>query len=308
MASARTLQTTLVGLRHHLSYHSSRSCLLVSPRQQTVKSHALFSTSQRQYADSNEFVIVEKDPKNDAVAILKLNRKPVNGLNLKLLTDLNIALEKLEETSRGVILTSAVANIFSAGLDITEMYQKKPEETDEFWGALQDAWLRLYGSPLITMAAINGHSPAGGCLLAMSCDYRCMAKGKYTIGLNETKLGIVAPFWFIDSMKNTIGHRETEKALQLGTLYTADEALKIGLVDDVCEPNDVLNHTKAEMSKWLKIPDHARILTKQAMRKETINKLTSKKKEDIYFFTSFILKESIQRSLGMYLESLKKKK
>ena len=56
---------------------------------------------------------------------------------------------------------------------------------------------------------------------------------KFTIGLNETLLGIVAPFWFKDTMLNTVGQRQTELALQLGTLFTADQALSIGLVDKV---------------------------------------------------------------------------
>ena len=76
-------------------------------------------------------------------------------------------------------------------------------------------------------------SPAGGCLLSLCCDYRVMQGPKFTIGLNETLLGIVAPFWFKDTMLNTVGQRHTELALQLGTLFTADQALSIGLVDKV---------------------------------------------------------------------------
>lgn len=63
----------------------------------------------------------------------------------------------------------------------------------------------------------------------MSCEYRVMVGGKYTIGLNETALGIVAPPWFQDTMRNTISPRTAELALTLGTLFSADEALKVGL-------------------------------------------------------------------------------
>lgn len=61
----------------------------------------------------------------------------------------------------------------------------------------------------------------------MSCEYRVMVSGKYTIGLNETALGIVAPSWFIDTCRNTISIRETELALAMGKLFTVDEALKV---------------------------------------------------------------------------------
>ena len=57
-----------------------------------------------------------------------------------------------------------------------------------------------------TGAAIAGHSPAGGALMATCCDYRAMvASDKFTIGLNEAKFGLIAPFWFMDSFRNTVG-------------------------------------------------------------------------------------------------------
>ena len=86
--------------------------------------------------------------------------------------------------------------VFCAGLEITEMYKPEQEKLEVFWGSLQDLWIELYSCKVPTAAAIIGHSPAGGCLLAMCCDYRVMVGPKYTIGLNETQLGIVAPFWF----------------------------------------------------------------------------------------------------------------
>ena len=89
----------------------------------------------------------------------------------------------------------------------------------------------------------------------MSCDYRVMVGGKFKIGLNETKLGIVAPPWFRDTMINTVGVRQTELALQLGTLFSSEEALKIGMVDEVA--SDLASATDSAESKlkeFLQIP------------------------------------------------------
>ncbi|XP_078610372.1 enoyl-CoA delta isomerase 1, mitochondrial-like [Branchiostoma floridae x Branchiostoma japonicum] len=244
------------------------------------------------------------------VATVRLNRPPVNSLNLDVLTELGIALEKLDadRTCRAMVLASAVPGIFSAGLDILEMYQSTPERCVAFWRALQDAWLGLYGSRLVTMAAIEGHSPAGGCLLAMSCDYRVMADGKFQIGLNETRLGIVAPFWFEDVMLNTIGHRETEKALQLGAMYSAQQALSIGLVDKVVPLAEVMPTVQGELKNWLQIPDAARVITKTSMRKQVLDRLRSQKEKDAQFFADFIGRDSVQKSLGAYIASLQKRK
>ncbi|RXN26639.1 enoyl- delta isomerase mitochondrial-like isoform X1 [Labeo rohita] len=245
------------------------------------------------------------------VAVMQFQSPPVNSLSLDFLTEFSINLEKLEldRSCRGLIITSAQPKVFSAGLDILEMYKKSPEHCAEFWKAVQDAWLKLYGSTKVTIAAINGSSPAGGCLLAMCCDYRIMADNpRYNIGLNETQLGIVAPFWFKDTMANVVGHRETEKGLQLGLLYNAPEALKVGLVDELVPEDKVLSTATETMTKWLAIPDHARQISKSMMRKPTVDKLLANREADTANFVSFITKDSIQKSLGMYMEMLKKKR
>ena len=66
--------------------------------------------------------------------------------------------------------------------------------------------------------------------------------------------GIVAPFWFQETMSNTVGHRETERALQLGKLYSGEEALKIGLVDELVPAGQVMETTRTQLNTWLKIP------------------------------------------------------
>ncbi|XP_053133151.1 enoyl-CoA delta isomerase 1, mitochondrial [Hemicordylus capensis] len=259
---------------------------------------------------SNNKILVELD-ENTGVAVMKMKSPPVNSQTLEFLTEFSISLEKLENDRayRGLILTSATPKIFSAGLDITEMCGKSEEHYAEFWRAVQEMWLKLYMSRLVTIAAINGSSPAGGCLMAVSCDYRIMAENpKYGIGLNETRLGIVAPFWFKDTMINTIGHRATEQALQMGLLYPAPQALSIGIVDQLVPEEKVQDVAAAAMTQWLAIPDHARLITKSAMRKPTVDRLLTHREADIQNFVSFISRDSIQKSLQVYLEMLKGKK
>ncbi|NXO02848.1 ECI1 isomerase, partial [Rhinopomastus cyanomelas] len=261
-------------------------------------------------AFSNNKIQVELD-ESSGVATMQFKSPPVNSLSLDFLTEFCISLEKLENNRacRGVILTSAVPKIFSAGLDITEMCGKSTEHYAEFWRAVQETWLRLYSSNMVTVAVINGSSPAGGCLLALSCDYRIMADNpKFSIGLNEAQLGIVAPFWFKDTFVNTLGHRVAERSLQLGSLYPASEAHKIGLVDELVPEEKLQEKAAAIMAQWLAVPDHARQLTKSMMRKPVLDRLVAHREEDIQNFISFVSKESIQKSLRMYMEMLKKKK
>ncbi|XP_061456069.1 enoyl-CoA delta isomerase 1, mitochondrial [Rhineura floridana] len=259
---------------------------------------------------SNNKILVDLD-ESTGVAVMKMKNPPVNSLSLEFLTEFSISLEKLENNKacRGVILTSATPQIFSAGLDITEMYGKSEEHYAEFWKAVQEMWITLYNSSLVTIAAINGSSPAGGCLMAMSCDYRIMAENpKYSIGLNETKLGIVAPFWFKETMTNTIGHRATERSLQMGFLYSAPDALRVGIVDELVPEEKIQNVAAEVMTQWLAIPDYARQISKSSMRKPTVDHMLAHRDADIQNFVRFISRDSIQKSLQVYLEMLKRRK
>ncbi|XP_024408998.1 enoyl-CoA delta isomerase 1, mitochondrial isoform X2 [Desmodus rotundus] len=255
-------------------------------------------------------VLVEPDPAA-GIAVMKLKSPPVNSLSLELLTEFVISLEKLEndKTFRGIILTSDCPGVFSAGLDLMEMCGKNPAHYAEYWKAVQELWLRLYLSNLVLIAAINGACPAGGCLISLTCDYRVLADNpKYVIGLNETLLGIVAPFWFKDTLVNTIGHRTSERALQLGILFPPAEALQVGMVDKVVPEDQVQSTALSVMAQWLSIPDHARQLTKNMMRKATADRLVKQRDSDIQNFVGFISRDSIQKSLQVYLGKLRQKK
>ncbi|KAF4315958.1 hypothetical protein BBO99_00007568 [Phytophthora kernoviae] len=276
-----------------------RSTMLGASRVGGLATRALSSAKE-------PLVLVEK---KDKYAVVRLNRPPVNSLSTALIQELDATIKKLEDdkSMRGMILASSNQKIFSAGLDIMEMYQPQPAKITKFWTALQDLYLRLYTTRLAAVAAIEGHSPAGGCLLAMCCDYRIMTSGKPMIGLNETQLGIVAPTWFRDTFVNTIGHREAEKMLGLGLQVDATKAKAIGLVDEAVALEEVFPRAETAMGKWLAIPDMARVKTKQLMRQETANRLIAIRQQDLEAFTDFAQTDKVQKSLGMYLASLKKK-
>ena len=122
---------------------------------------------------------------------------------------------------------------------------------------------------------------------------------KFNIGLNETLLGIVAPTWvrsvdkifrhlikelnfqFIDTMVNVIGQRESERALQLGHLYSGEEALKVGLIDELVAPAEMEERVQMQLKQWLKVPPKARAITKTILRQPVAEKLIKNKESDI---------------------------
>ena len=143
-------------------------------------------------------------PDNPEIAIISLDAKPTNALSKNTLRELENIITKLETEKlnnthiRGLILTSSVPGIFSAGLDIFEFYDKPVEDVEQFYKQVQNTFIKLYSTKLVTIAAINGTSPAGGCLLAIACDYRLMARHpKFQIGLNQVdRIGLCPQKWY----------------------------------------------------------------------------------------------------------------
>lgn len=141
----------------------------------------------------------------------------------------------------------------------------------------------------------------------MSCEYRVMMP-KFTIGLNETQLGIVAPLWFQATMKNTIPLRQAELALTTGRMFTTEQAQQIGLVDELAtDKADALAKCEKFLESFRKIPREARAITKQSFRRREIEELESNRDQDIQMFVYAVTMPKTQQSLEAYLEKLKKK-
>merc|ERR1711982_308486 len=152
--------------------------------------------------------------------------------------------------------------------------------------------------------------------------YRIMSSSNnnkdVVIGLNETKLGIAAPKWMAELMIRTIGFRAAEKALSLGQTFTPEEALQIGLVDELIQQNNnnnkddddddfILKKAYEQALYWSNIPNQARIASKLNIRQKFINNNEFfNQEEDLDYFCKFILQDSVQENIGKYIQSLKK--
>jgi len=218
---------------------------------------------------------------------------------------------------KALVLQSSNPSIFSAGLDIMELHNPKLDRLTEFWKSFQQLYLDLYGSRLACIASLQGTAPAAGCMLALSCDYRILIDHpKAKIGLNETKLGIVAPPWLSRQMVATIGHRRTELGLGLGTLYSPQEALQIGLVDELvaldgdekASKQQVANRAMEMAAEFAKIPSGAWWSNKEQLRGPFIDSMIEDRQRDMDHFVSFVTRDETQQNLTAYLKALSKKK
>jgi enoyl-CoA hydratase len=172
------------------------------------------------------------------VLTITLNRPPTNPLNGEFGRELYSAFSEAEqmEEVNVVVITSALEKAFIAGADIKEMAAMALDEHEEFSKLLQGANNILTRMKKVVIAAINGHALGGGCELAMACDYRFMAAGKGLIGLPEATLGIIPGAGGTQRLPRLVGLARAMDILLCGKTMGPEEALAIGLVDRVIEP------------------------------------------------------------------------
>jgi Delta3-Delta2-enoyl-CoA isomerase len=209
-------------------------------------------------------------------AVLRLSNGKANTINAEMANEILDALLELKtnEQVKGVILTGH-GEFFSAGLDVIELYKYNENQMSDFWKLFSRLARRLVAFPKPLIAAITGHSPAGGCVLALGCDYRVMATGNYRIGLNEIPFGIVVPNTIYNLYGFTVGKGNAYKFLLEGKLHTPEEALKCGLVDEITSLEEVEQKAIQQLQVYLKLNTKVWTQSKMNFRNDLLNELNA---------------------------------
>jgi len=189
--------------------------------------------------------------KKDAIAYITFNRpKVLNALNRKTVEELHEALldARGDESVRVVILTGAGEKSFVAGADISELAQQTPVNGKEFslFGQSVFHLLETMGKPSI--CAINGFALGGGCELALSCTIRIASKTA-KLGQPEVKLGIIPGYGGTQRLSRLVGKGMADELCLTGEMISAEEALRIGLVNHIYEPAELLPAAEALATK-----------------------------------------------------------
>ena len=203
---------------------------------------------------------------------LRLARAPVNALNPELCLELGATIRAaVSDGVQGLVLSGG-PKVFSAGLDVPYLVSLGEDRRalTTAWESFFDAARALAAAPMPVVAAIAGHAPAGGCVLALCCDYRVMARGPFTIGLNETQVGLVAPEGVQHLLRRVVGARRAERLLVAGELVDAETALAIGLVDELHGVDDVPVRAHAWLQGLLALPRQPMLETRAIARADLI--------------------------------------
>ena len=188
--------------------------------------------------------------KENGTAIVKINNpQSLNALNSTILGELDTLFTELEnDSSISVIILTGEGKAFVAGADITEMSSMDAAEGKAFGekGAKVFRKIELLSKPVI--AAVNGYALGGGCELAMCCDIR-IASAKAKFGQPEVGLGITPGFSGTQRLPRLVGMGKAKELIFTAEAINADEACRIGLVNSVAEPEELMNTAVAMAEK-----------------------------------------------------------
>jgi len=198
-----------------------------------------------------EYIKVERD---GFVATVTINRPDkLNALSSQVVKELHLAFHQLcfpseGERPRAVILTGAGEKAFVAGADIAEMSTMTSAQAKAFADQGHRLGALMETAPFVVLAAVNGFALGGGCELALACDF-IYASDKAKFSQPEVNLGVIPGFGGTQRLVRRIGVGLARELIYTGDMISADEALRIGLVNKVFPADQLLPKTRETADK-----------------------------------------------------------
>lgn len=248
---------------------------------------------------------------DDGIREIQLARPPVNALNLELLRALHAAIDDaVHDGMRGIVLSGA-QGLFSAGVDVPALIGRDRAGVREYWREFFALCATLARAPIPLAAAITGHSPAGGAVLSIFCDYRVMARSAdaakpFRIGLNEVQVGLSVPEVIQCALRRLVGRYRAERMMVAGQMLDSEQALRIGLVDELTDADEVLPRSLAWLGDLLKLPPQAMSATRLLARLDLIELFADPTRLSVEEFADAWFGAETQTTLRTLVAKLKK--
>jgi enoyl-CoA hydratase len=199
-----------------------------------------------------------------------------------------------------VVLTGA-GKFFSFGFDVPEFLSFTKSEFTAFLTRFTDLYAYLFRYPKPVIAALNGHTIAGGCMLAIACDHRVMVADKAKISLNEITFGASVFAGSAEMLRFLVGNAKATEILYSGAMYAPDEALRLGLVQEVVPQTDLMDRAGTIARDLAAKPAAAFAGIKSLLRGPVADEMRKREKTSIADFVEIWYTETTRA----YLEDIK---
>ena len=219
--------------------------------------------------------------RRDALALLRMDKARGNAIDAALLEDLIEASRDLagDRSVKAVLLASAHPRLFSPGLDLVSLVELDRGGMETFMARFGEVMMALYDLPKPMVAAVNGHAVAGGCILALTADYRLLKRGAQ-IGLNEVKIGVPLPWSVSVLLRASVPPSSLSKVALLGRNFADDEALRAGLADEVADADGFEAACLDRLQEFAEKDTQALATTKRYLRQDVLRAM--KANEDAF--------------------------
>jgi 3,2-trans-enoyl-CoA isomerase len=204
-------------------------------------------------------------PESGGIRELRLARPPVNALNLELLRKLGEAIAAGARES--ALVVTGQPGIFSAGLDVRGMLELDRDAVTALFIEVWRAQRAIAHSPVPIIFGITGHCPAGGTVMAIHGDYRVMALGDFRLGLNEVQVGLLPGPPINGAFRRLVGGHAAQ-LLTRGALIDPSTALRVGLVDELCEASQVSARALEMAREFCALPREPMLRTRALARQD----------------------------------------
>lgn len=204
------------------------------------------------------------------IAVITMDDGKANAVSPAMVAGVNAALDEAEKAAKVIVLAGRPER-FSAGFDLKFFASAQPEEVRDLVNGGGRLAFRLFTSDKPVVIACTGHAIAMGSFLLLGGDTRIGARGPYRVGANETAIGMTLPGFAIEMPRARLNPMYLTEAMIQARLYSPDEAVPVGWLDRVVEPEEVLSAAMAEAERLLPIANAAYGRNKRLARQPAID-------------------------------------
>jgi len=212
---------------------------------------------------------------DDGIAVLTMRHGKANALDIEFCEELAARFVALRDGDAKAVVLTAPGRIFSAGVDLIRVNAGGADYVRRFMPTLHRLYEAVFFHPRPVVAAINGHAVAGGAVLACCTDRRIMARESGRIGITELLVGVPLPALAFEIVRSAVPAQYLAEFAYSGATYATDAALERGWIDEVAEPETLVEDALSVARELALLPPLAFAQTKQQLRGAAVERLVA---------------------------------
>jgi enoyl-CoA hydratase len=243
--------------------------------------------------------------RREGLALLRLQGRHGNAINEDMIAALRESLAEVERDGeiRGLLLASSHPKMFCPGLDLRELVEFERARMARFMERFSDCLVALYRCPKPMVAALSGHTVAGGCVLALAADRRILRPGAL-MGLNEVQVGVPLPLGPSLILRDGVASSRLDEVALLGNNFSGEEAVELGLAQELGPEEGFEEHCLARLREYASRDGAAFALTKQHLRGDIAERIETEERRTLAGFLDCWFSEATRARMLRIVERI----